>query len=236
MAQGLASREAAVPAGTVIVLDAAEGTVLLLRRRESLRFMGGFWVFPGGAVDPEDAARAGGSSVAAAAAAACRELREEAGLVVAPADVVHWAHWITPSGASRRFDTHFFVGLRPPAQSAWLASAESTELRWATPEWVAAAAADFPVTAPTLVVLRELSLALGDAGAAGAGAALARSRSVRTVLPKIRDGAAVMPWDPEYASLPGDGLPWDAAGLGERAGWPSRFPAVVPTAPRASGQ
>ncbi|MCZ8131706.1 MAG: NUDIX hydrolase [Steroidobacteraceae bacterium] len=229
------ARAEAVPAGTVVVFDAQDGTVLLLRRRDSLRFMGGFWVFPGGAVDAEDVARAGGSEVAAAAEAACRELHEEAGLRLAAADLVHCAHWITPSAAMRRFDTHFFVGVRPPGQTAWLASAESSELCWVEPARVADAPAGFAVTAPTLVVLREVSLALREASAAGARAALARRGPVRTVLPKILDGAAVMPWDPEYGALPGEGLEWDAAGLAERADWPSRFPAVVPARP-APGQ
>lgn len=224
------------PAGTVLVVDAQAGTVLLLRRLESLRFMGGYWVFPGGAVDDADRAQAGAgaSAVQAAAHAGCRELHEEAGLRVSAADLVHWAHWITPSGATRRFDTHFFVALRPPDQTAHLASAESSELRWLAPEWVVREPRDFPVTAPTLVELRLLAAVLADLQARGAEPAAllerARARTVRSVMPKLYGRTAVLPWDAEYPALPGEGIAWDDAACAERAGWPSRWPA--PVAPR----
>lgn len=219
-------------AGTVLVLDADARTVLLLRRRESLRFMGGFWAFPGGGVDADDVEHAGpgASEIAAAARAACRELREEAGLQLAPADLVHWGHWITPSAAARRFDTHFFVALRPVDQAACLASTESSELRWADPSWVAAEPAGFPVTAPTVLELRALAELLDEVREIPAALARARARAVRTVIPKLDGGTAVLPWDPGYAALPGEGVHWDVAACAERAGWRSRWPAAV--APR----
>src|SRR3954470_22480253 len=49
--------------------------VLLLRRSDDARFMPGVWVFPGGAVDPED-----GHGEAGFRACALRELEEEAGI------------------------------------------------------------------------------------------------------------------------------------------------------------
>lgn len=228
----------AVPAGTIIVVDAAAGTVLLLRRRDSLRFMGGFWAFPGGAVDAADAddqvagqhvRGVAAAVVAAAGRAACRELREEAGLEIPPRSLVHWAHWITPSGALRRFDTHFFVALRPSGRDARLASAESSELRWAEPAWVASGPRDFPVTAPTQVELLGAAALLRAANSPEEFLAAARARAVRTVVPRLCAGAAVMPWDEGYAGLPGEGVEWDADACLERAGWPSRWPAVVPT-------
>ena len=77
-------------AATLVLLrDAAEGPeVLLVQRNPRQRFMGGAWVFPGGAVHAEDADHA---------AAAVRELREEAGVELPPdAPVVPWSRWITP--------------------------------------------------------------------------------------------------------------------------------------------
>src|SRR5918996_3327772 len=62
--------------------------VLLVKRNPEQRFMGGVWVFPGGAVHAEDADHAG---------AAVRELREEAGIALpAGAEVSPWSRWITP--------------------------------------------------------------------------------------------------------------------------------------------
>ena len=57
----------------------------MLRRGRESRFLPGYVVFPGGAVDagdPERAARWFGTPNEAARAAAVRELAEEAGLVV----------------------------------------------------------------------------------------------------------------------------------------------------------
>src|ERR1700722_19851987 len=75
-------------AATVILLRGGATTleVLLVKRTPKARFMGGVWVFPGGAVDdgdiPDGAESAGEDAIGASAlrAAAVRELREEAGI------------------------------------------------------------------------------------------------------------------------------------------------------------
>ena len=66
--------------------------VLLLKRSEEAAFMPGVWVFPGGAVDPDD-----GEGEAGYRACAVRELAEEAGIEL-PADeeLVLFSRWITP--------------------------------------------------------------------------------------------------------------------------------------------
>ena len=55
------------PASTVVLLrDTPEGLqTLLLKRNKALLFAGGLWVFPGGAVDPEDMEAAGGNALLA---------------------------------------------------------------------------------------------------------------------------------------------------------------------------
>jgi 8-oxo-dGTP pyrophosphatase MutT (NUDIX family) len=230
-------------AGTVLVVQPDEFRVLMLRRQTNLRVLGGFWVFPGGTVDAGDrshgtdqaadrAADQAAGVLADAAAAACRELHEEAGLILRPSDLVHWAHWITPSGVPRRFDTHFFLAAAPPGQEPRLAVAEASELRWVTqPKWRAAVTTPgFPLTPPTLLVLRELADALSHHGSLGALLACSRDRRVSTVLPKLVLGTVVLPWDPEYERLPGDGIAWDAADIAARAGWPSRLPTALGTA------
>ena len=118
-------------AATVILLrggpDALE--VLLVKRTPRARFMGGVWVFPGGAVDAGE-----GEGDAAHRVAAVRELEEEAGIVVAdPAALVKFSRWITPAEVVVRFDTHFFLAEMPPGQQVKIDGAECVDFRWSTP-------------------------------------------------------------------------------------------------------
>ena len=56
---------------TLVVRDSGNVEVLMLLRHRSMRFFGGFWVFPGGAVDSaQDAAAREGNLVSIGAAAA----------------------------------------------------------------------------------------------------------------------------------------------------------------------
>ncbi len=74
-------------AATVILLRGGDRAleVLLVKRTPKARFMGGVWVFPGGAVDDGDRAGAGASAseselqAAATRAAATRELARRPG-------------------------------------------------------------------------------------------------------------------------------------------------------------
>src|SRR5579863_10290346 len=81
-------------AATVILLRGGDEAleVLLVQRTPRARFMGGAWVFPGGAVD-----RAEGSGEQALRAAALREVEEEAGIrLPSPEGLVPFSRWITP--------------------------------------------------------------------------------------------------------------------------------------------
>src|SRR5438552_14544452 len=82
-------------AATVILLRGGDEAleVLLVRRTPNARFMGGVWVFPGGAID-----RAEGEGDEAHRAAAIRELREEAAITLGdPSSLVKFSRWITPA-------------------------------------------------------------------------------------------------------------------------------------------
>ncbi|MEA2168207.1 MAG: hypothetical protein QOF76_1507 [Solirubrobacteraceae bacterium] len=102
-------------AATVIVLqggsDALE--VLLVQRNPEQRFMGGAWVFPGGAVDTED-----GDNDDQHRIAGVREVMEEASVTLPdPHALIPYSRWITPAQVAVRFDTHFFL-VRAPADVA----------------------------------------------------------------------------------------------------------------------
>ena len=119
-------------AATIIVIDRdrADGPAVLMGMRgAAAAFMPSKYVFPGGAVDPQDDApcpdalsdlcRArlaaeplSGVGPDALARAALREMVEETGLTVAPtADdpLLFVFRAITPPGRSRRFDARFFL-------------------------------------------------------------------------------------------------------------------------------
>src|SRR5918912_4483271 len=89
-----------VAASVIVLRDSPDGPeVLLVRRNPAARFMGGAWVFPGGAVRDGEAP----------ADAALRELGEEAGMRLdgGAERLVPFSRWITPAEVKIRFDTFF---------------------------------------------------------------------------------------------------------------------------------
>jgi 8-oxo-dGTP pyrophosphatase MutT (NUDIX family) len=118
-------------AATVILLRGGgeELEVLLVRRTPKARFMGGVWVFPGGAVDAGE-----GDGDDAHRAAAIRELREEAAITLEDPDaLVKFSRWITPAEVRTRFDTHFFLAPLPAGQEPKVDGEECVNLGWFTP-------------------------------------------------------------------------------------------------------
>lgn len=99
------------PASTVVLLrDADDGLeTLLLRRNKALAMAGGLWVFPGGALDPEDLSAAGGDESEASRIAAAREALEESGLEPNLDDMVQLSHWTTPVIEPKRFSTWIYA-------------------------------------------------------------------------------------------------------------------------------
>ena len=118
-------------AATVILLRGGAQTleVLLVKRTPHARFMGGVWVFPGGAVDADE-----GDGDDAHLAAAIRELREEAAIELEdPGALVKFSRWITPAEVRTRFDTHFFLAPLPDGQEPQVDGEECVDLSWFTP-------------------------------------------------------------------------------------------------------
>jgi 8-oxo-dGTP pyrophosphatase MutT (NUDIX family) len=123
--------EVTVPrvAGSVIVLrDSQAGPeVLLVQRNPEARFMGGAWVFPGGAVTKD--------SDEDPAETAVRELEEEAGITIEGADELEaWSRWITPAQVKIRFDTWFYVAPAPDEAEGECDGEECVDLRWMRPQ------------------------------------------------------------------------------------------------------
>ena|SRR5436190_2383153 len=189
------SGEAATPrpAASVIVLrggaDALE--VLLVRRTPQARFMGGVWVFPGGAVDPGEDERG----------AALRELVEEAGITIAgPDDLVRFSRWITPAEVKIRFDTHFFLAPAPAGAEPKIDGEEIVDSGWFAPAAALEAygRGEVELVFPTIKHLEQLAMF----GSSRELLEYAQGREVQPVEPKVvmsgETARVVLPGEPGY--------------------------------------
>lgn len=185
-------------AGTVILLRGGAGAleVLLVRRNPSARFMGGAWVFPGGAVD-----RAEGRGDRALRAAAIRELEEEAAIAVDDAELVPFSRWITPAEVKIRFDTWFYLAPAPPGAEARPDGSEVVDARWYEPAAALAARqrGELFLVFPTIKHLEQLSAF----ASADELLAHARGREIHPVQPRVlqqgETARIVLPGEPGYA-------------------------------------
>lgn len=111
MVVGLTDDPAPLPAVSVIPVRERGGAleVFIQHRVHTMDFAPGVVVFPGGRVDPIDESTAYQSGISVAEACAVREVAEEAGAVIDPADLIPWDRWITPVGYPKRFDVEFFL-------------------------------------------------------------------------------------------------------------------------------
>jgi 8-oxo-dGTP pyrophosphatase MutT (NUDIX family) len=86
------------------------------------------------------------------------ELCERESLTLACDRVLYFAHWITPLGAPRRYDTRFFVAPSPPEQSPLHDAAEIIASMWVRPAEAVARyqAKEIELVLPTLRSLRAI--------------------------------------------------------------------------------
>jgi 8-oxo-dGTP pyrophosphatase MutT (NUDIX family) len=202
--QGTSRGEETPPrqAATVILLrggsDALE--VLLVKRTEKARFMGGVWVFPGGALDRSDGAEVDPNGRAHRAAAA-RELREEAGVSLPdPALLIEFSRWITPAQVSVRFDTRFFLAQLPDGAQPAIDGEECVALGWFTPQGAldAFAREEIVLVFPTIKHLQQLA----EFATAAELLDHARGREVMPVQPKLtllgEVARVLLPGEPGY--------------------------------------
>jgi len=179
----------------------------------------------------------------AARHAAARELEEEVGLVVSdPSQLQRFAHWITPSAEPKRFDTEFFTFALLPQTDGQLPSLSITGTEVAknaevgAPLWLSPQVAlqrylqgQLNLPPPTACTLEELAAELElvkgrnpDCTAPELLARLMQQTAARVPLPAMPKFLApqadqlaiVMPWDPDFPSLPGEGEPLQALASG----------------------
>jgi 8-oxo-dGTP pyrophosphatase MutT (NUDIX family) len=186
------------PAATVILLrgGGARLEVLLVKRNPDARFMGGAWVFPGGAVDAAE-----GTGDEAHRAAALRELAEEANVRLAdPGALVPFSRWITPAEVRIRFDTHFYLAPVPDSAEVRPDGSETVDARWFAPADALAAhgQGEILLVFPTIKHLEQL----GRFASADALLEHAQGREVRPVQPRVvvkgETARIVLPGEPGY--------------------------------------
>ena len=170
-------------AATVILLreGAAALEVLLVQRNPAQRFMGGAWVFPGGAVDPGE-----GEGHEAHRRAGVREVREEVGVTLPDrAGLVPFSRWITPAELRIRFDTHFFLAPLPEGAHPRVDGAECVDLGWFRPRRAldAGARGELTLFFPTIKHLEQIE----PFGSAAELLEWARGRRVEAVEPRVVD-------------------------------------------------
>src|SRR5438552_5505454 len=109
------------------------------------------------------------------------------GMVLALDELVPYAHWITPEGMPKRFDTWFFLAAAPPEQVGTHDGKESTDSIWLSPREAleGGESGRFKLPFPTT---RNL-IKLGKQASVAAALQDAQQRPIVTVMPvMIKDG------------------------------------------------
>jgi 8-oxo-dGTP pyrophosphatase MutT (NUDIX family) len=180
-------------AATVIVLRGGSEAleVLLVRRNPSQKFMGGAWVFPGGAVDADEDHRVAG----------VREVAEETSVELPDVEaLIEFSRWITPAQVKIRFDTRFFLVAAPEDAAPVADGAECVDLGWFSP----AAALEAYVREEILLVFPTIKTLeqLAPFGSADELLGWARGREVVAIEPRVvmegEVARVVLPGEPGY--------------------------------------
>ena len=184
--------DAALTLRVTAIRETFEECGVLLARRRSERKTSGV---PAGLISSEQVAQIERRHRAAllAAEVTMAKLAEAEGLELACDLLVPFAHWITPKGPPKRFDTHFFLTAAPRDHVALHDGEESVDSLWTTVEDAREAerSGDRTIVFPTMMNLRKLGRSTRVRDALEA----ARSAPVVTVEPRIvrgDDGKAVL--------------------------------------------
>ena len=130
------------------------------------------------------------------------ELCASAGLRLAVDRLAYIAHWLTPLGRPKRYDTRFFIAAMPDGQVVAHDETETVDHRWMRPTDALAQAATLKLMTPTQALLRSIS----TFDSVDALMRHAREpRPIPRVFPRIakgRDGVRpVTPDEPSYAEI-----------------------------------
>jgi 8-oxo-dGTP pyrophosphatase MutT (NUDIX family) len=111
------------------------------------------------------------------------DLLAAGGIELATDLLVPFAHWITPAGPPKRFDTHFFLAPAPADQVAAHDGHEAVDTVWISPHQ---AIADSEAGRVTLVFATRMNLAkLGRSRSVAEALAAARADAIVTVCPEV---------------------------------------------------
>ena len=129
---------------------------------------------------------------------------------------VYWSHWITPSLEPKRFDTHFFAVGVAGEESIQADLGELTEHRWIRPQAAieALGRGEMNMVPPTVLTLEDLAASHARSGGLAPMLQAERLRKTPPITPRIAVEKdffrVVMPWDPGYQDVPGEGFAFSA--------------------------
>ena len=129
------------------------------------------------------------------------DIAAEEGLTLATDRISYWAHWITPEGQPRRYDTRFFVTRAPKNQTAGHDDHELTSSAWVTAREALehARRKEWMIIFPTIRNLQKLArFDTADAAIAAVDA----QAEFPTIQPRLLLGRT--PDEPPRAVLPGE--------------------------------
>jgi 8-oxo-dGTP pyrophosphatase MutT (NUDIX family) len=112
-----------------------------------------------------------------------------------------WAHWITPQGMPKLFDTRFFLAFMPSVQTCVPDARETTHGAWITPEkgLQGNLSGEMPLSPPIVVTLHQL---LKYSNLQELEADLTDRDWGETLAPRLvstKKGPVILePWDPEW--------------------------------------
>lgn len=120
----------------------------------------------------------------------------------APERLHYIAHWLTPLGRAKRFDTRFFLAVAPDVQAALHDATETLDHVWIAPSDALSAGNARRLMVPTRAVL-QLVRPFEDCGALARWAA--QPREIVVTQPRLGLSAAglesIPPWHPAYDEL-----------------------------------